>query len=51
MWLGGDADYNGAKNIADLGAVVNLPGGPGLFCLIEAENVPGLQKAPLFRGG
>jgi len=30
----GDADYNGAKNIADLGAVVNQPGGPGLFCLI-----------------
>ncbi|MDF0590367.1 RNA-guided endonuclease InsQ/TnpB family protein [Candidatus Methanocrinis natronophilus] len=48
---GGDADYNGAKNIADLGAAVNQPGGPGLFCLIEAEKIPGLQKAPLFRGG
>ena len=44
----GDADFNGAKNIADLGAVVNQPGGPGLFCLIEAEKVPGLQKTPLF---
>jgi len=47
----GDADFNGAKNIADLGAVVNQPGGPGLFCLIEAEKVPGLQKAPLFSRG
>ena len=44
----GDADFNGAKNIADLGAVVNQPGGPGLFCSIEAEKVPGLQKAPFF---
>ncbi|MDF0589930.1 transposase [Methanotrichaceae archaeon Mx] len=48
---GGDADYNGAKNIADLGAAVNQPGGPGLFCLIEAEKIPGLQKAPSSEGG
>jgi len=41
----------GAKNIADLEAVVNQPGGPEWFCLIEAEKVPGLQKATLFRGG
>ena len=41
----GDADFNGARNIADLGAVVSQPGGPGLFCLIEAEKIPGLQKA------
>jgi putative transposase len=47
----GDADFNGAKNIADLGAVVNQPGGPGLFCLTKAEKIPGLLKAPLFRGG
>ena len=46
----GDANYNGAKNISDLGAIVNQPEGPGLFCLIMAEKVPGLQKAPLFRG-
>jgi putative transposase len=47
----GDADFNGAQNIADLGAAVNQPGGPGLFCLTEAEKIPGLQKAHLFRGG
>ena len=28
----GDADFNGANNIALLGAVVNQPDGPGLFC-------------------
>ncbi|PIK87388.1 transposase ISSoc1, partial [Synechococcus sp. 63AY4M2] len=28
----GDADLNGANVIALLGAVVNQPGGPGLFC-------------------
>lgn len=44
----GDADFNGARNIADLGAVVSQPGGPGLFCLIEAEKIPGLQKAHPF---
>ncbi len=43
----GDADFSGARNIADLGAVVNQPGGPGLFCLTMAEKIPGLQKAPL----
>jgi len=48
---GGDADFNGAQNIADLGAVVSQPGGPGLFCLTKAEKVSGLQKALLFRGG
>jgi putative transposase len=47
----GDSDFNGARNIADLGAVVNQPGGPGLFCLTKAEKIPGLQKAHLFRGG
>jgi putative transposase len=43
----GDADFNGARNIADLGAVVSQPGGPGLFCLTKAEKIPGLQKARL----
>jgi putative transposase len=47
----GDADFNGAKNIADLGAVVNQPGGPGLFCLTMAEKIPGLQKAHDFSRG
>ncbi|MHC1631509.1 MAG: zinc ribbon domain-containing protein [Methanotrichaceae archaeon] len=35
----GDADFNAAKNIADLGAVVSQPGGSGLFCfLLVAER-------------
>jgi putative transposase len=43
-WIG-DADLNGAKNIANNGAVVNLPGGSELACSLE-EHVLGLLKAP-----
>ncbi|NES77987.1 MULTISPECIES: RNA-guided endonuclease TnpB family protein [Okeania] len=32
----GDADYNGAKNIAALGLSVNLPGGPWLSCEVSS---------------
>jgi putative transposase len=47
----GDADLNGAKNIASNGAVVNQPGGSGLSCDITA-HVLGLLKAPsLYRAG
>lgn len=31
----GDADYNGAKNIAALGAIVNSPEGSGLSCSLQ----------------
>ncbi|NET44523.1 transposase [Okeania sp. SIO2B3] len=31
----GDADYNGAKNIAALGLSVNQPGGPWLSCEVS----------------
>jgi putative transposase len=33
-WVG-DADYNGAKNISALGAVVNQPEGSGLSCSLQ----------------
>jgi len=33
----GNADFNAAKNIALLGAVVNQPGGPGLFCSLDSS--------------
>ena len=32
-----DADVNGAKNIAALGAIVNRPGGSGLTCKLKSE--------------
>ncbi len=32
-----DADYNGAKNIQALGAIINRPGGPGLSCRLKTE--------------
>ncbi len=41
----GDADYNGAKNISALGAVVNQPKGSGLCCSLSSD-VSGLLKAP-----
>jgi putative transposase len=34
----GDADFNGANVIAYLGAVVNQPGGSGLFCSLAEHN-------------
>jgi IS605 OrfB family transposase len=37
----GDADFNGAKNIQSIGALVNRPGGSWLSC----EITGGLQKA------
>jgi putative transposase len=42
-WIG-DADLNGAKNIANNGALVNVPGGSELACSLE-EHVLGLLKA------
>jgi IS605 OrfB family transposase len=33
----GDADFNAAKNIALLGAVVNQPDGPGIFCSLSSS--------------
>ncbi|WP_293146173.1 MULTISPECIES: transposase [unclassified Microcoleus] len=33
----GDADYNGAKNISALGAVVNQPKGSGLCCSLSSD--------------
>lgn len=38
----GDADYNGAKNIAALGSIVNRPGGNGLFCKVT-DNIEYIQ--------
>lgn len=40
----GDADLNGARNIANIGAVVNQPRGPWLSCSLD-EIVGGLPKA------
>jgi putative transposase len=41
----GDADFNGAKNIAAIGAVVNQPGGSnGLYCTLCTDS-SGLLKA------
>jgi IS605 OrfB family transposase len=42
LWSG-DADYNGAKNIAALGAVINQPCGSGLFCSLNRDDL-GLLK-------
>ncbi|MBD2313977.1 IS200/IS605 family element transposase accessory protein TnpB [Desertifilum sp. FACHB-1129] len=42
----GDADFNGALNIAALGLSVTQPRGSGLFCCLE-QAVSGLPKAPL----
>jgi IS605 OrfB family transposase len=41
----GDADYNGAKNIAALGVLVNAPEGSGLCCSLSSDT-SGLLKAP-----
>ncbi|MBW4488543.1 MAG: transposase [Trichocoleus desertorum ATA4-8-CV12] len=41
----GDADLNGALNIAALGLSVTQPRGSGLFCSLE-QAVSGLLKAP-----
>ena len=43
-WVG-DADLNGAKNIANNGAFINTPGGSGLACSLS-EHVLGLLKTP-----
>jgi IS605 OrfB family transposase len=43
-WVG-DADENGAKNIACLGLLLNQPGGSGLACSLE-QHVLGLLKSP-----
>jgi len=44
---GGDADLNGANVIALLGAVVNQPGGPGLFCSLVEQNRLRATESPL----
>lgn len=41
----GDADYNGAKNIAAIGLSINQPGGSGLHCSLS-DAVLGLLKTP-----
>jgi len=41
----GDADLNGAINISNIGAAVNLPRGSGLFCSLS-EHSQGYQKPP-----
>ncbi len=43
-WVG-DADLNGAKNIANNGAFINTPGGSGLACSLS-DHVLGLLKTP-----
>jgi len=43
----GDADLNGANVIALLGAVVNQPGGPGLFCSLVEQNRLRATESPL----
>jgi putative transposase len=43
--LVGDADLNGARNIAILGRSINTPGGSGLACCLS-EQVSGLLKTP-----
>lgn len=49
-WVG-DADLNGARNIANNGAVVNQPGGSELACSLDG-HVLGLLKTPsLYRVG
>lgn len=47
----GDADLNGAKNIANIGAVINQPGGSGMACSLS-DHLSGLLKTqPLYRVG
>jgi len=41
----GDADLNGAKNIAAIGELLALPGGSGLACSLS-DHVSGLLKSP-----
>ncbi|OUC15236.1 MAG: transposase [Alkalinema sp. CACIAM 70d] len=41
----GDADENGAKNIAKIGAVINQPGGSGVACSLS-DHLSGLLKTP-----
>jgi putative transposase len=43
----GDADLNGANVIALLGAVVNQPRGPGLFCSLVEQNRLRATESPL----
>ncbi|MGY2767480.1 hypothetical protein ACVWZU_002565 [Thermostichus sp. MS-CIW-26] len=38
---------NGANVIALLGAVVNQPRGPGLFCSLVEQNRPRATESPL----
>ncbi len=43
----GDADYNGAQNIAALGRFINTPGGSGLACELSSFSESlGLLKTP-----
>ncbi len=47
----GDADLNGAINIADIGAVINQPGGSGMVCSLS-DHLSGLLKTQsLYRVG
>jgi len=47
----GDADLNGAENIASIGAVINQPGGPGMACSLS-DHLSGLLKTQsLYRVG
>jgi len=43
----GDADLNGANVIALLGAAVNQPGGPGLFCSLVGQSRLRATESPL----
>ena len=43
----GDADFNGAKVIALLGAVVNQPRGSGLFCSLVEQSRLRATESPL----
>ncbi|WP_457411264.1 RNA-guided endonuclease InsQ/TnpB family protein [Thermostichus sp. OS-CIW-30] len=43
----GDADLNGANVIALLGAAVNQPRGPGLFCSLVEQNRLRATESPL----
>ncbi len=45
----GDADYNGACNIALLGAAVTSPGGPSLCCVLEHGGRA--SESPALKGG
>ncbi len=47
LWAG-DADLNGAKNIAALGLSVNQPGNPSYLCCNLSIDKSGLLKAPIF---